>query len=229
MVFTTKKAAGEAGYKTRERWFKQFRAPMLGEIPVIVKGDEFFGFQQTEKLMSLSKGRKEIGELRADATPIGRKRLPRRPVKYMVYRESDFVYREKRTTKLHPPNKVDLVSAIAKLMETGQKYEASAKRVYGQGKRKFARGMRKRRDRVLELAAIGLQRAINMELVCYAGQRGKTHRYVGDGVIFVSKIDPPDWLSRCGAEPCSEYGNGSRCRLKDAVWTVEQIEQRNSL
>lgn len=227
--FKTKKAALLAGYRTQEQWFKKFRAPRVGEKPITVKGDKYFGELQTEELFSKSKGKKEIGSLAIGAKPVGNKRLPRRSVRYDVFRESDFVFEQKReyvAKKVTPPRNVDLLDAIAKVNSTAEKFIAASKTAHQSGDRRRSRGFRKRANNLLEIVELGLRRAIVMELVQHVSSRGKTHRYQTPYGVFKSTIKPPDWFalnSKRGSPMLpSDFPSKPKCRLKDAIYTIEQ-------
>jgi len=232
----TKKDAKLAGYRTEAQWFKKFRAPLAGERPIIVKGDEYFSEVQTEELFSQSRGKKEIGSLSAHATPVGNKRLPRRSVWYDVYRGSDFIFEPKReyvAKKVAPPRTVDLLDAIAKVVSTAEKFIAASKGSYKSGDRRRSRGFRKRANNLLAIVELGLRRAIVLELVQHVGSRGKIHQYATPYGILKSTIKPPDWfelnskhhLTLSPKEPPPK----PKCRLKDAIYTIEQFKDDPTL
>ncbi len=225
-IFKTKKAAREAGWKTTEQWFAKFRFPRLGEEPILVKGEAFFREHQTEEIYSRSKGKREIGRLRKGAVAVGEKGLPRRSVRYLLYRESDFVFEPKLIRKTYPPKQVDLLKAIWSIQQTAERYRQASKTAHATGNHKRARGFAKRRSNLLARAELGLQHAIAMELVVHLGCRGKVHRYGNQGYLFRTRISPPDWMeTNQSVAPTDPDAQPEGCRLKDALFTVEQIEK----
>ena len=186
--FTTKKSALDAGLRSRKRWFAKFFVPRLGESPTIVKGEEFFAQHQLEEVYSISKGTREIGPLRHGTEPIGKKKF--RSVRYVVYRESDFIFQPKvaNNRKLDPARTVDLLDAIAKIKSTAAKFEQAALAAKARKDYKRSRGFKKRMNNLLELAEIGIRRAINEERVTPSPTRGKKYRYHGEGHQFDSKV-----------------------------------------
>ncbi len=236
---TTKKAAKQAGLHTAEQWFKKYRAPFANESPVIVKGEQHYLERQTEELFSKSRGQRDIGPLRAEATVVGVKRLPRRTVQFPVYRESDFQFREKVQRiqrKISPPRNVDLLDAIWAATCTARKFESAATDSSKKGTEaalKRGRGFIKRSRNLLNLVDAGVQMAINREEVKHVGVRGKTHRYFGDGYLFQSTVAPPEWLAKRPSFPQSVLlaaeQRKPRVRLMDAVHTLKQICENPTL
>lgn len=233
---TTKKAAKQAGLYTAEQWFKKYRTPFPNELPVVIKDDEYYWEGQTEELFSKSRGQKDIGPLCAHAVIVGVKRLPRRTVMFPVYRQSDFQFREKIQRKIAPPRKVDLLDAIWAATCTAKKFEFAAKESKAKGteaSQKRGRGFGKRSRNLMALVDAGIQMAINREEVKHVGNRGKTHRYFGDGYLFRSKTAPPDWLTLNNpvARSVSSTAENRKpaVRLMDAVFTLEQIRANPTL
>ena len=233
----TKNAAKIAGYHTQQQWFKKFRAPLAGEEPVVIKGEDYFSENQTEELFSKSRGKKEIGSLAYGAEPVGNKRLPRRTIRYDVYRESDFVFEPKReyvAPKVTPPRNVDLLDAIAKVISTTEKFIAASKVAHQVGDRRRSRGFRKRANNLLAIVELGLRRAIVLEQVQHVRSRGKTHRYATPYGTIKSSVKPPDWFetNSKGFIP-KRTTNASpakpKCRLKDAIYTIEQFKDDPTL
>jgi len=238
-AFKTKKAAGDAGYRTQKKWFAAFFTPKAQEQAVVVKGQRFFGEHQVEEVFSKSKGTREIGPLKAGAESVGRKKF--RSVRYDVYRGSDFVFEPKIRTqrKINPARSIDVLDAVIKLQSTASKFEAASKSARQRKDHKRARGFLKRMNNLLELAELGLRRAINQELVQHVGSKRKLHFYSGGDQIIESKVAPPSWMLK---EKKTNYKTSSppkqrtvkasgrkpmannKCRLMDAVWTVEQLK-----
>ena len=233
----TKKAAKLAGYRTQEQWFKKFRAPLTGENPIVIKGEEYFLESQTEELFSKSKGKKEIGRLADSVKPVGNKRLPRSSVRYDVYRESDFVFEPKReyvAPKITPPRNVDLLEAIAKIKSTAEKFILASKSAHQSGDGRRGRGFRNRANNLLAIVELGLRRAIVMELVQHIRSRGKTHHYATPYGIIKSTVKPPNWFEMNSKRPVSKSmasrsPSKPRCRLKDAIYTIEQFKDDPTL
>jgi len=229
---TTKKAAKQAGLYTADQWFKKYRAPFPDEVPLIIKGDEYYWERQTEELFSKSRGQKDIGPLRAEAISVGVKQLPRRTVRFSVYRESDFQFREKVQRKISPPRNVDLLDAIWTATCTAKKFVAAAIASEKNGTEaslKRGRGFLKRSRNLMEIVDAGIQMAINREEVKHVGVRGKIHQYFGDGYLFRSQVAPPEWLARgvpVGRSVLSTAENRKPVvRLMDAVHTLKQIRE----
>ena len=233
LEFQTKKAAIDAGMRSRTRWFAKFFVPKHGEDPTTVKNEEFFGAEQVEEVFSISKGTREIGPLRPGSEPVGKKRF--RSVRYVVYRESDFIFQPKVVIerKVNPARTVDLLDAIAKIKSTAAKFEKASLAAKARKDHKRSRGFKKRMNNLLELADLGIRRAINEERIAFAKTRGKKHHYTGEGLQFQSKVPPPKWMIR---ESPSNYRVNPRkptrqtqCRLMDAVHTVEQLRDDPTL
>ena len=235
--FTTKKSAMDAGFRSRKRWFAKFFVPRLGEMPTIIKGEEFFAQPQLEEVYSISKGTREIGPLRPGSEPVGKKKF--RSVRYVVYRESDFVFQPKVASnrKIHPAITVDLLDAIAKIKLTAAKFERASVAAKERKDHKRSRGFKKRMNNLLELAEIGIRRAINEERIVPSPTRGKKYRYLGEGHQFDSKVAPPKWMSM---EERSNYrvkqsrrriveAPTPKCRLMDAVHTIKQFQDDPTL
>ena len=235
-MFATKKAAIDAGLRSRKRWFAKFFVPRIGEEPLVIKGEEFFAEHQLEEVYSISKGTREIGPLRPGTEPVGKKKF--RSVKYVVYRESDFIFQPKVVVqrKLNPPKTVDLLDAIATITSTAAKFEKASIAAKARKDHKRSRGFKKRMNNLLELADVGIRRAINEERVRLAtAKSGKTFRYDGEGHRFKSKVSPPKWMvkesrSNYRAKPMdSSNARKPHCRLMDAVHTVEQLRNDPTL
>ena len=231
--FATKKAAIDAGLRSRTRWFAKFFVPKRDEGPLIVKGEDFFTEYQVEEVYSISKGTREIGPLRPGAKPVGKKRF--RSVKYVVYRESDFIFQPKvvQQRKVDPARTVDLLDAIAKIKSTAAKFEKASSAAKARKDHKRSRGFKKRMNNLLELAELGIRRAINEERIKFAKARGKTQHYTGEGRQFQSRVLPPKWMIKDGP---SNYRFNPRkpirqpeCRLMDAVHTIEQLRDDPTL
>lgn len=250
-VFTTKKAANDAGYRSKKKWFSAFYVPKHGAEPVVVKRTQFFHADQVEEVFSMSKGTREIGPLRPGSESVGRKKF--RSVRYEVYRASDFIFQPKFKTdrKVNPARTVDVLDAVIKLTSTANKYDLAATGARQRKDHKRARGFLKRKNNLLILAEVGLRRAINEELVKYVGSKRKVHFYVGDGTIFESIVAPPDWMMdsdppsnvaktlkenklvylvpQSNTKSTDKGPGGGKCRLMDAVWTVEQFKHDPTL
>ena len=233
---TTKKAAKEAGLYTAEQWFKKYRAPFPNEVPVTVKGDDYYWETQTEELFSKSRGKKDIGPLRTDAVVIGVKQLPRRTVRFSVYRESDFQFREKVQRKISPARNVALLDAIWTVTCTARKFEAAAIAADNKGTeaaQKRGRGFLKRSQNLLDLVDAGIQMAINKEEVRHVGVRRRTHLYFGDGYLFRSQVSPPKWLDQqtpiSSKKASLAVDRKPLVRLMDAVYTLKQIHDNPTL
>ncbi len=236
--FRTKKDALAAGYRTQKKWFAAFFTPKPAQQAVVVKGQRFFGEHQVEQVFSTSKGSREIGPLKAGAQSVGKKKF--RSVRYDVYRGSDFVFEPKIKTqrKIQPARLVDVLDAVTKLQSTAGKFEVAAKSARQRKDHKRARGFLKRMNNLLELAEIGLRRAINEELVQHVQSKRKLHFYANGQQIFESKVAPPNWMLKeqtatyktssqkelAGKRSSGESPTKNICRLMDAVWTVEQFK-----
>ena len=231
--FATKKSAMDAGLRSRKSWYAKFFVPRRGEQPTIVKGEEFFAEYQLEEVYSISKGTREIGPLRLGAQPVGKKRF--RSVRYVVYRESDFIFQPKAVVnrKIDPARRVDLLDAIAKIKSTAAKFEQASLAAKARKDHKRSRGFKKRMNNLLELAELGIRRAINEERIRFAKtKRGKKFRYDGEGYQFDSKVAPPEWMIKEKPATYSVHRKGIRfdrptkpkCRLMDAVYTIEQFQ-----
>ena len=238
-AFKTKKAAGDAGYRTQKKWFAAFFTPKPGEQAVVVKGQRFFGEHQVEEVFSKSKGVREIGPIKPGAKSVGKKKF--RSVRYEVYRGSDFVFEPKIRTqrKINPARSIDVLDAVLKLRSTASKFDAASKSARQRKDHKRARGFLKRMNGLLDLAEIGLRSAINHELVQHVGSKRKLHFYASGQQIIESKVAPPAWMLKekksayktlsslkestgktAGGKPLSN----PKCRLMDAVFTVEQLK-----
>ena len=235
--FTTKKSALDAGLRSRKRWFAKFFVPRLGELPTVVKGEKFYTPHQVEEVFSISKGTREIGPLRHGSEPVGKKKF--RSVRYVVYRESDFIFEPKvvNARKVDPARTIDLLDAIAKIKSTATKFEDASSAAKARKDYKRSRGFKKRMNNLLELAEIGIRRAINEERLSLYPTRGKKYRYHGEGHKFESKVAPPEWMMQ---ESSSNYSvrqagrrpdrtDKSKCRLMDAVYTLEQFRDDPTL
>ena len=228
IMLKTKKAAKEAGFHTREEWFRKFRTPLPSAKATIIKSAEYYSKNQTEELYSLTKGQKEIGPLREGSDAVGVKRLPRRSVRYKVYRESDFIFEPKTPRNIRPPQSIDLIDAILKLYETAENFERTSKKANGKSSRRIKKSFRNRAMKLRELLDIGLKMAINQERVMLKGSRRGWHTYqIGDKAIK-SRIKPPDWFDTRVNEAKSRFAyeqnrSNSKCRLVDAIFTVEKF------
>ena len=69
----TKKAAKQLGLRISMGWLGRSLAPRRAELPVHVKGDEFYSEQQCERLMSRTEGRRHRLKLPSEADPVGRR------------------------------------------------------------------------------------------------------------------------------------------------------------
>ena len=229
-IFKTKKQVKEAGFRTRDEWFRKFRVPFPSANPTIVKSTEYFSEVQTEELYFLSKGQKEIGPLREGSEAIGVKRLPRRSVRYKVFRESDFVFEPKNPRNIKPPQSIDLITAILKLDSTAKNYDRTSKNPSGKSSRRVKKGFRKRAAKLRELVDVGLKMAINRERISLKSSRRGWFTYqVGDRTIK-SRVKPPEWFAKekDGARPTRflEQIEGSpKCRLVDAIFTIERFTE----
>ena len=231
--FSTKKAAMDAGMRSRVRWFAKFFVPFVGESPTVVKGEEFFAEDQVEEVFSISKGTREIGPLRPGSKPVGKKKF--RSVSYVVYRQSDFIFQPKVIVErnVKPARSIDLLDAVAKIKATAAKFEKASAAAKARKDHKRSRGFKKRMNNLLELSERGVRRAINEERIVVVKKRGKTHHYVGEGHDFESKVPPPNWMVK---EKPSNYQvnppkplRQSQCRLMDAVYTIELLEDDPTL
>ncbi len=195
-TFKTKKEAGEAGYRSKKRWFAAFFTPKPDQQAVVVKGQRFFGEHQVEEVLSKSKGTREIGSLKIGALPVGKKKF--RSVRYDVFRRSDFVIESKVKTqrKIAPPRSIDLLQELNKLHSTAAKFQTAAKSARHRKDHKRARGFLKRMNKLEDLAEIGLRRAINQELVRHVRSKRKRHFYVSGEQVFETKVTPPSWMLR---------------------------------
>lgn len=229
--FVSKKGAKNAGYFTREQWFKKYRAPYLREEGIEFRGEEYFRESQTEELYSKSKGFKEIGPLKAGSQSVGLKKF--RTVRFQVYRESDFIPEERVTRVIPPARAVDLMDAISKVTETANKFLAAAKNSAVKNNHKRSRGFRSRARKLQEVAEIGLRRAIILELVTHVGKRGGVHRYRYEGREFRARVAPPQWYESNQnflGESREEYKHGkSNVRLMDAIFTIEPFRDDATL
>ena len=228
LKFNTKKAAKESGYLARDQWFKKYRVPYHGEAGVEFRGEEYFRESQTEELFSRSKGLKEIGVLKLGAGSVGVKRF--RTVRFQVYRESDFVFEEKIVRKIPPARTIGLIDAIAKITDTAAKFTAASKESAKRKNYKRSRGFRSRARKLLEVAEIGIRRAIVLEIVTHIGKRGGIHRYVAEGREFRSRVSPPQWFETTLAvvrEPKAKFVSSGR--LMDAIHTLEPFKDDPTL
>ncbi len=192
LKFNTKKAAREFGFLTRDQWFKKYRVPFHGESGIEFRGEEYFRQSQTVELFSRSKGLKEIGPLKQGAQSVGAKRF--RTVRFQVYRESDFNFEPKVVRRISPARTIDLIDAIAKITDTAAKFTAASENSAKLKNDKRSRGFRSRARKLLELADLGIRRAIVLEVITHLGKRGGIHRYVAAGYEFRSRVEPPKWL-----------------------------------
>ena len=233
-MFATKKAAIDAGLRSRKRWYAKFFVPRVDEKPFVIKGEEFFAEHQLEEVYSISKGTREIGPLRPGTKPVGKKKF--RSVKYVVYRESDFIFQPKVQIqrKTNPVRTIDLLDAVAKIKATAAKFEKASAAAKARKDHKRSRGFKKRMKNLLELADVGIRRAINEERISFATKkRGKKFRYDGEGHQFESEVAPPKWMLK---EKSAGYKVSARkpaektqCRLMDAIFTIEQLRNDPTL
>jgi len=98
MTFKTKKAARDAGLKTKSEWMKRDyktgrsqMIPVRQAKPVIVKNEEFFSFDNCEEIISRTEGKKRGLVLRDGVVHV---RIAHadfgKSVEYKLYRRSDF-------------------------------------------------------------------------------------------------------------------------------------------
>ena len=233
-MFKTKKAAKEAGFYTKDEWFRKFRVPLPSARPTVVKSAEYYSKSQTEELYSLTKGQKEIGPLRDGSDAVGVKRLPRRSVRYKVYRESDFIFEPKTPKNIKPAQSIDLIAAILKLQDTAENFERTSKNAKGKSSRRIKRSFQNRAKKLRKLVDVGLKMAINQERVLLNSCRRGWYKYqIGDRTIK-SRIMPPNWFDTKVNETKSRLAreqdvSNSKCRLVDAIFTVEEFAEDPTL
>lgn len=224
--FKTKKAARAAGLKLFSEWIVQpYLVPRCGEVPYVVKGDEFFSKEQCEELLAQTAAGKRGLKLKTCARPITSKRG--RSMQYKVYRLSDF--EPKRVVKEVPAEKIDTLLATFTVNRATKRYRDAAASYYGQGLHGFAGYSRRTKEHLYRLKEAGISWAFKNSLLDFVGIHGSLALYRGSGYCFHSVLVPVEApIQELSDEQFFKEAQPKECgeaKQKDAVHTLQQLPE----
>lgn len=238
MSITTKKAAREAGYRTREQWLcaerdfnGQPRRPMVPKHeaePTIIKGAAFYAVDQCDELISKTEAKRRGRKVPDTVQPIkyqhthahGKSRW------YPLYRLSNCILGRRSI----PPREVDLLEAIFRVNHSLKRYEAAESKHSENGEDLAAEAAETKAGKLQKLKRIGIIAAYRAGRLRCLGWHRKVAVYGGEGYLFHALI-VPELLARAVPLESTSYmfvpavpREAPRVRLKDAVHTLEGLQ-----
>ena len=239
--FKTKKAAKAAGLRTQLKWSKRqqkadggYRPPVIprkSAVPIVVKGEEFFRFEDCEELVSRPEARRRGLSVPRNAHPAGLARYPVRMTgvaEYDLFRLSDCV--PKRKVRQTPPTEVDILLAVFTVNRAAKRYRDAAQTHYRGRRHGLAQHAKRVKGTLYELKEDGIRFAYGEGRLQFVGPHANLAVYRGEGYCFHSCLVPEDVPMPKGEElqedalfvESAPRGTGE-ARLKDATSTLKGI------
>lgn len=227
---TTKIDAMRLGLQEKDKWFKKYLYPKIGEKPILVKETEYYSREQCEEICSKTELSRRKLKITAEVKPIGKLCVycSSRWTWFYVYRISDAI--PKRKVKVNDSKEIDLLSAIFVVNKTAKRYRDSGTAYYHQRMHGFAAVSKDKKLHLYGLKDRGLKKAYIEGLLEFCGFNHGMALYRGGGYCFHSFTYPTEFSNKLSEMdlnetikiPSSEKGV-KESRLKDAVLTLEKI------
>ena len=239
--FKTKKAARQAGLRTKEDWLKREKSPdgkwrkpiipRIDAMPVTVKGDSFYRPEDCEEVISETEAKRRRLKISNGAQPVTE--LYYRYCGYNpVYRLSDFVPIPIR--KEIPPKEIDLLPAIFTVNKAAKRFRDQAESYYKKEQHGFAGDRKSKKSKLYHLKDRGIACACRSGKLTFDGFHGGLATYSGEGYSFHSALVPEGLLPVKNDNTKSDKvfieavpKGTNEARLKDAVFTLEKLPDNN--
>jgi hypothetical protein len=224
----TKKAAREAGLRTREEWLRGWppTAVRLDATPVIVKGAEYFRDADCEELVSKAEAGRRGLLIADDAVPAKMIYSDKFKKHYDVYRISDCI--AKRKIAAVAPSAIDLLRAIFTVNKAAKRYRDAAQGQYQRSVHGFAQNSRQRKELLYRVKDRGISAAYCQGRLQFVGTHGGLALYRGEGYCFHSCLVPKNAEAlqdqpqeRVFIEAAPK--EAKEARLKDAMFTLQDV------